>query len=98
VAQGLGMVDEVDARRLAHLGELREVGDARALIPDVLSDRPVRGAEVGEAALRESLTHQLVYRECRVAQEDAEVRGTGPLSTGAGAQRKSGHLTSEADS
>jgi tetratricopeptide (TPR) repeat protein len=48
VAQALEVVDEVDDRRLADLGELRELGDARPVVPDVLSDRPVADEEVAE--------------------------------------------------
>jgi hypothetical protein len=89
VAQALEVVDEVDDRRLAHLGEQRELGDARATIRDVLSDRPVSGAEVRETALGEPFAHQLVDRQGEVAQEGAEVAGAGPLPAGTGALRES---------
>jgi hypothetical protein len=84
VAQALEVGDEVDDGRLAHLGELGQLGEARPLVPDVLADRPVRGAEVGEAAFGQSLAHEFVHGECRVAQQPAveAARTTGAQGAG----------------
>jgi hypothetical protein len=87
VAKALEVVDEVDDRGLAHLGDLRELGNARATIGDVLPDRPVGRAKVGEAPLSEPLAHQLVDRQGGVAQKGAEVPSAGPLPAGTRALR-----------
>ena len=79
VAKPFEVVHQVDDAGLGDLRESREVGDARPLILDVLPDRAVSRTEVGEAALSQPFTHQLVDRERGVAQERPEVGSTGPL-------------------
>lgn len=89
VAETLEVVHEIDHRGLADLGELGELGHARAAVGDVLSDGPVSRAEVTEAALHKPLADQLADRQRRVAQQGAEVAGAGPGPAGTRTARKS---------
>ena len=76
------MGDELGHGLLGDLGPAGQLADPRALGVEVLEDVPVRGSDLGMAALGDPNVELLVAEPIRLAQEQAEVRRPGGVVAG----------------